>query len=112
MAIAIFSCANNKKTKIRINNNTNYIIDSLVITYGTEKESKKYIKSNINSKEIIDTTFNMNMKGIDGVYFLEAFQKNRTLEKSFGYYSNAVFKNNTFNLVIQKDTIVVSEIMK
>ena len=75
MAIAIFSCANNKKTKIRINNNTNYIIDSLVITYGTEKESKKYIKSNINSKEIIDTTFNMNMKGIDGVYFLEAFQK-------------------------------------
>ncbi|QSS98053.1 hypothetical protein [Psychroflexus sp. ALD_RP9] len=109
IVLCFLSCTSDKQTKISINNSTNSIIDSLKITYGTEKESKTYRTTHIDSKEKRHLILDMNLKGVDGTYFLEIFQGGNKLEKGFGYYSNAVFKNYNFNLKIEKDTLLITK---
>ena len=103
------SCNIDKKTEISVTNNTSSIIDSLKITYGTEKENKKYLINNVNSGLKVKALLDMNLKGVDGGYFLEIFQKEKKIEKYFGYYSNAVFKNYIFDLKIEKDTLLINK---
>lgn len=111
IVILIFLSCNNKKTKILIENNTNSTIDTFKLTYGTEKESKKYLINNINPKKRIEVVFDMNFEGIDGGYFFELYQKekDREIKQDFGYYSNAVFKNYTFTIKIENDTILINK---
>lgn len=110
LIILLFSsCGKNKKTVISIKNNSGLIIDTLKITYGTEKENKEYLIKNINSGDKINTVFDMNLKGIDGGYFLEVFQNKKKIEKYFGYYSNAIFKNYIYDLKIKKDTLLIEK---
>lgn len=111
LVITFLSCNNDKKTKILIENNTNSTIDSLKLTYGTEKESTVYLEKNINPKEKVKVIFDMNFKGVDGGYFLEVYkkEKKKKIEKYFGYYSNAVFKNYTYFLKIENDTLLINK---
>ena len=108
----LYSCNNDKKTELFIKNNTGSIIDTLKITYGTEKESKEYLVKNINSGDKVRTVLDMNLKGVDGGYFLEVFQNKKKIEKYFGYYSNAVFEKYIFDLAIEKDTLLIDKIKK
>lgn len=103
------SCNSDKETIILIENNSNSIIDSLKITYGTEKESAAYLKKNIRNKEKLKIIFDMNFKGVDGGYYLEVNknEKKKEIEKYFGYYSNAAFKNHTYIIKIEIDTLLI-----
>ncbi len=107
--LIFLSCDNNKKTKILIENNTNSTIDTFKLTYGTEKESKKYLINNINPEKRIEVVFDMNFEGIDGGYFIELYQKDREIKQYFGYYPNAVFENYTFIIKIENDTILINK---
>ena len=103
------SCEHDKKTKIAINNRTNLVIDSLKIIYGTEKEYREYVAKSIIPNELVNTELDMNLKGEDGGYSLEVFQGEKTTTKYFGYYSNALFKNYTYNLNFERDTLIISK---
>lgn len=107
-----FSCSPNKKSEITISNNTSSIIDSIKITYGTEKEFKNYLIKNINAGDKVKTVLDMQLKGIDGGYYLEVFQNKKTTGQDFGYYSNAKFKNSIFEVKIEKDTLIINENLK
>lgn len=108
----LYSCNDDKKTELLIKNNTGSIIDTLKITYGTEKQSKEYLVKNINLGDEVKTVLDMNLKGVDGGYFLEVFQNGKKIEKYFGYYSNAVFEKYIFDLAIEKDTLLINKIKK
>ncbi|WP_299126850.1 hypothetical protein [uncultured Winogradskyella sp.] len=103
------SCIKDKRTELLIKNNSGFTIDTLRITYGTEKISKSYFRKSINSGDTISTVFDMNFKGIDGGYLLEIYQNKKKTGKYFGYYSNATFKNYIYNLRIEKDTLLIEK---
>lgn len=111
LTITLFSsCISEKKTTFIISNNTGAIIDTIMITYGTEKESKQYIKKNINPGQNVETVLDMNLKGVDGGYTIEIFQKEGKKDQFFGYYANAAFKNSIFKVRIEKDTLIINKI--
>lgn len=109
--LCCLSCENDKKTTILIKNKTHLVIDTLKIIYGTEKENKEYNKNYINPKALIDIELDMNLKGIDGGYSLEIYQEGERRSKYFGYYSNAMFKNETYDVEVKKDTLIIKHVI-
>jgi hypothetical protein len=45
----------------------------------------------------------------DGSFFVKIYPSK--LKKSFGYYSNGFMPSNSYNLVLEKDRIIVKEII-
>jgi hypothetical protein len=103
------SCNSDKKTELIVNNNSSELIDTLKIIYGTEKEYKEYIKTNINSYDSLKIVFDMNIRGIDGLYFVEITQQGEKRSKTFGYYTNSLFENYTYNIKVEKDTLLINK---
>ncbi len=107
--IILSSCSSDKKTELIINNNSTVLIDTLKIIYGTEKEYKESIKTNINSYDSLKTILDMNIVGIDGSYFIEIVQEGKKRSKTFGYYTNSSFENYTYTIKVEKDTLLINK---
>ncbi len=83
--ILLISC--NGYNKIVIVNDSNNLIDSIILISKTECEPMKF--KNIKSDSKIDTILKTCAKqGGDGCFQVSLFSKGKIIKKSFGYYTN------------------------
>lgn len=105
--LTLFSC-NNSKNKIVFNNNSNTMVDSVVIS-GNSKCNPLIIKKiNINSSytEILK---NCNEVNGDGSYIVKIYSKNKKTEKGFGYFTNGYMYFEKFVIDYNKNNVIITE---
>lgn len=110
---AFISCSD-KKVEFKVFNNTNNILDSLMISSsGTnylEKSKILNLKPNTSSNILLDLA---NVEKTDGNYYLEVYLQKASRKMAFGYYSNGVpTASGMYEINIMKDTILIKEVFK
>ena len=102
LAFLCISCTNSAKFEV----SSKLVVDSIIISNGIDLLKLEEIKPG--KSTIHDLTFSKSIKG-DGNYQAEAWIKNVKLTSRFGYYSNGIPGGSKYIIIIDKDTIMVSE---
>ncbi|MDH7913983.1 hypothetical protein [Winogradskyella sp. SYSU M77433] len=104
------SCLNLKKdTVFDIKNYSGNIITDVVVSNGVNEIYTDTIKPN-EKKSVV-----LKFKGVpktDGGYKLQYNLNSDKIIENFGYYSNGIPLNSSYEIKIEQDTILISEIRK
>ncbi len=107
LIIVVNSC-NKFGTDFVIRNGIEKTIDSIAISNGFNKITIEELKKDEKRKGFID--FKINKPKNDGAYFVQVFDKNKTIYRQpFGYYSNGIPSGSTYHIEIYKDTLIIRE---
>lgn len=108
LAILLTSCKEqDNRTIIEITNKNTHTIKEVQIVYGTETEYKHHDIGVISTNRSELVHLDMNLNGQDGIYNLQYTINDAVKNKSFGYYSNAVFDDKHYHITIKKDTVMI-----
>lgn len=96
----------NPSIGIIIKNNSDTIIDSVIVSNGIDKVNF----SNIKPKQTIkDKMYFSNAVKSDGGYRAEVYQNGKMIEQGFGYYTNGSPLSDQLEILILNDTIKATE---
>lgn len=112
-SLSLMSCKFDKSNDFLVVNKSGIIIDSAAISCSGKdyKYKSKFIKL-LNNDSVVTTLDMNNIKKNDGNYYIKLYFGESIVNKAFGYYSNGNPTNSIYKLIVKKDTIIVSEIMK
>jgi len=113
LSFVLFSCSD-KKVEFKVFNNTNNILDSLMVSSSgsnyLEKSKILDLKPNTSSNIFIDLA---NVERTDGNYYIEVYSQKTSRKKAFGYYSNGIPTGcGKYEIKIMQDTIQIKELFK
>lgn len=106
LIIVNFLACENKDVKYNLVNETEFVIDSIVLSNGLDESRLYDIRSKDNNKGHLN--FSSQVK-TDGNYELKIYSQGVTKSQSFGYYSNGTPADSHFDFIIKNDTIIVKE---
>jgi len=103
LSISINSCKNG--VAIIVDNNSNELIDSLIISNDFFKVKHLSLKKNQRFKTFAD--FNLNNNKNDGIFNLTFYSNKKTQRFNFGYYSNGTPPSKDLIIKVLNDSIYV-----
>lgn len=104
--ICLLVCCNNPNIEVSVQNTSELVIDSIIISNGVD--NLKFENLRPNETEIKKLYFSSQVKS-DGGYSVRVFKGNETDVKGFGYYSNGLPLWDYLCIKIHKDTIIATE---
>jgi hypothetical protein len=104
--ICLLVCCNDPYVKVSVQNSSESIVDSIIISNGIDNLKFENLKP---GKTKIKNLYFSNQVKSDGGYSVRVFKKNETTVKGFGYYSNGLPLWDYLCIKINKDTIIATE---
>ena len=109
LVLFLFSCNHDGNVHCKVLNNTGAAIDSLRIEPTDGAQSVAIILEVDESKWY---TIDMSKAELDGTYVITYWQSPKKHLRSFGYYSNGGAFDGMWSIDIEKDTILIDNIIK
>mgnify|MGYP003111225497 CR=1 FL=1 len=99
----VTSC--NYGVDFEIQNSTNSLLDSIILTNGFNNAKVFDLKPQKTKEIFLD--FKVNNPNQDGLYGIQVFSNKVLRGQYFGYYSNGIPSSENYIIEIKKDTILV-----
>jgi len=107
LTFSMFGCFIRDNPKVKVVNKSNLILDSVVV-FAASNEKTIFKKIKINEKQHGKISFK-NIPNVDGGYMVQVYYNGFLIkERGFGYYTNGGSLDYGFDIIIEKDTIIIS----
>ncbi len=107
ISLSFYGCILSDNPKVKVVNKSNLLLDSIVV-FATPSDKTIFKKIRINEKKYGTISFK-NVPNTDGGYMIQTYKDGIIIkERGFGYYTNGGSLDYGFSIVIEKDTIIIS----
>lgn len=106
--LLVISCMPKDNPKVTITNNSEIFFDSIKV-FSSIRNQTVFYKIGKHQKVKGRILFDEKNKG-DGAYQVLIYEKDSLyINRSFGYYTNGASLNYRFDILIEKDTLIIDE---